>query len=100
MVSLLCDSDKPLEGCFLTLTALEDKDFEEARALVAAAGGHLFTGQTTRLVADWQRAYALCPDSLPPDRVLSLRKLADFKPGAAARFLCCSYDLYLLCQHF
>ena len=61
---MLCYSDKPLEGCFLTLTALEVKDLEEARALVAATGGHLFTGQTTRLVADWQRAYALCPDSL------------------------------------
>jgi hypothetical protein len=82
------------EGSFFTMTAVADEpvglgddsdklvDCEYVTALVRECGGRPFEAKTVGLVANPDRAYAVCPAGLAPPRLSELLRRPDFRCGA------------------
>lgn len=89
---------RPLEGCWVTLAALDGDPEERAHVhdMVRQAGGRIFDAKRVGLVASPACAYAVCPLSFPPERLAEAARQPDFKLGARARprsYACLSHSL-------
>lgn len=75
---------------FFTLAALSGKDKAYAEKAIQKLGGRCFSRHTIELVTSKERAFAICPPSLPSSLETKLvASLPDFALGEALLYLLC-----------